>query len=80
MDEILRQILDELRFQSRVIEKQFNLLSKITMPCDKKLETPKIPPELMEMMNGLMPFIKGTPMEKVFSKFTNDLKEKKDGN
>ena len=79
-DELLKEILQELRFQSRVLAKLFNLTAKTATPCGEKKETPKIPPEVLAMIEGMAPAVKGTPMEKTFDNFANFLKGKTDGN
>jgi hypothetical protein len=61
MEKLLAEILDELRFQSKVIEKQFNLLAA---SYDKKNEATKIPPEI-------------SSAEKTFENFANFLKKGK---
>ena len=76
---LLKEILEELRFQSKVLEKLFNLTAKMAPPCGQQKEAPKIPPEVLEMIEGLSPAVKGTPMEKTFANFSNYLKEKTDG-
>jgi hypothetical protein len=80
-DELLVEILGELRSQSTVLEKQFDLLMKIATLGERKPEAPKIPTEVLELMEEMGDRAKGTPMEKTFSNLTNLLKKgKTDGN
>ena len=79
-EKILTEILEELRWQSKVIEKLFNLTAQMAVPCGQKKEAPKIPPEVLAMIEGMAPAVKGTPMEKTFDNFANFLKGKTDGN
>jgi hypothetical protein len=74
MEKLLAEILDELRFQSKVIEKQFNLLAA---SYDKKNEATKIPPEISDFILGMLPAVRGTSAEKTFENFANFLKKGK---
>jgi hypothetical protein len=65
MEELLKQILEALKFQSQQIEKLTFVTAGLKQPCGKNAEQIK---QVKEMLGGLGSAMKGHPMAPLLDK------------